>query len=85
MIALRTKRYGIIREHGAGRGWPRGERAADNKTSTGRSRSADPWISEAFNEVVPRLADQLAEIKGDDFVRLVDDEFKGILKDRYRI
>lgn len=82
-ISLRTYRYGIIREHGAGRGWPGGRKASSADSE--KERSPAPWISKAFEDTTPKLADDLAQIKGDDFVDLIDNQFKGTLKDRYRI
>ena len=84
-VSLKTYRYGIIRESGAGRGWPKGEKSSGIQNPSGKERKEAPWISQAFQSVVPKLANDLAKIKGDDFVDLIDDQFKGSLKDRYRI
>lgn len=84
-VGLKTTRYGIIRETGAGRGWPGGQRSATIKNPSGRERIPAKWISDAFDRVTPRMANELAKVKGDDFVDLIDDQFKGTLKDRYRI
>lgn len=76
-IGIRTYRYGIIREHGAGRGWKSG--------SSGFARKPAPWLSTAFQDNVPQLADELAAIRGDDSVREFDEMMKSSLRDRYRI
>jgi hypothetical protein len=50
--------------------------------SYGSPRRPAPWISETFQEITHPLADDLARIKGDDLVELIDQRFKGTLKDR---
>lgn len=81
-IKLGLLRYGIIREVGAGRGWPGGKQQTPNSE---KARTPAPWLAETFDHVAPRLADSLAKIKGDDMVMEVDDGFKSAFKDRYRI
>ena len=82
-IKLGTLRYGIIREYGAGRGWPGGRNEAQNSE---KARTPAPWISESFAKIVPALANRLAKIKGDDMVTFLDDEFTRQLgRDTYRI
>jgi hypothetical protein len=77
-IQMRMYRYGIIRQHGAGRGYKAAEVA-----SSPRRRA--PWITNAFNHVTPSLADQLKRIKGDDMVATFDREMNRGLGGNYRI
>ena len=82
-IKLGTLRYGIIREYGAGRGWPGGVKTSGESE---RARTRAPWLAESFDAVVPALANRLAKIKGDDMVKFLDDEFTRQLgRDTYRI
>lgn len=48
-IKLGLLRYGIIREVGAGRGWPGGRVATSNSATP---RTPAPWLAETFDAVV---------------------------------
>jgi len=81
-IKLRTYRYGIIREHGAGRGWPGGKDANSESTSP---RTPAPWITDAFESIIPDLADTMSALKGDDMVAQFDADMNKNLGRNYRI
>lgn len=81
-IGMQTFRYGIMRDMGAGRGWPGGKQVTQNSK---KPRTPAPWLSSVFEKEAPKLADQLSKIKGDDMVDELDERFKGTLRDKYRI
>lgn len=70
-IGFRTYRYGLIQEHGSGRGWKKGVRTASGPP-TGRSRIARPWLGSVMPEIVVDVADAAARIKGNDLVAELD-------------
>lgn len=81
-IKLGVLRYGIIREYGAGRGWPGGRQETINSETP---RTPAPWLEESFAAIVPGLANSLSKIKGDDMVQEVDELFKSTFQNNYRI
>lgn len=81
-IKLGMLRYGIIREVGAGRGWPGGRKETANSE---KDRRPAPWIEESFRAITPKLADRLATISGDEMVAHFDANMDKLTNDRYRI
>lgn len=81
-IKLAVLRYGIIREVGAGRGWPGGRRETSNSQ---KPRTPAPWLEESFSAVSPPLADALSKISGDELVAHLDAQLIRPGNDRYTI